>query len=139
MKREPGRDPYLIINFVLAAVVLIIIAYSAFLSPDNDNYPVPCIHEKLTGKPCASCGISHSFSLIVRGEIDEAYKWNRYGMRIFIFFVSQFLMRIVFSVIYQKNSLLRSQIIKMDIAGSAIIFLIAFFPFIADLISRFRL
>lgn len=139
MKRGSLREPYITVNLVLAAVILLIMGYSALFSPEKNNYPVPCVHEKLTGKPCASCGLSHSFSLIIRGEFSEAYSWNIYGMRIFLFFLSQLLMRIVFSIIYLKNELLRRQIIIMDIAGSSIIFLIAFFPFINYLVSRFRL
>lgn len=139
MKWVSLREPYISVNLVLAIVIFLIIGYSAIFSPEKNNYPVPCVHEKLTGKPCVSCGLSHSFSLIVRGEFNEAYRWNIYGMRIFLFFFSQLLMRIVFSVIYLKNELLQRQIIIMDIAGSVIIFLLAFFPFISYLINRFRL
>lgn len=132
------NEPYLIINLVFAAAIMLIMAYSAIFSPEKDNYPVVCIHEKLTGEPCASCGLSHSFSLIVRGKISEAFQWNSYGMRIFIFFAAQLAMRVVFSVIYLKNKEIRRQLITMDITGSGIIFLIAFWPLIADLFTRFH-
>jgi len=132
------NEPYLIINLIFAAAIMLIMAYSAIFSPEKDNYPVVCIHEKLTGEPCASCGLSHSFSLIVRGKISEALQWNLYGLRIFIFFAAQLAMRVVFSVIYMKNKDIRRQLISMDIAGSGIIFLIAFWPLVADLIARFH-
>ncbi|MFO7621749.1 MAG: DUF2752 domain-containing protein [Bacteroidales bacterium] len=132
------NEPYLIINLVFAPAIVLIMAYSAIFSPEKDNYPVVCIHEKLTGEPCASCGLSHSFSLIVRGKISEAFQWNLYGMRIFIFFAAQLAMRVVFSVIYLKNKEIRRQLITMDITGSGIIFLIAFWPLIADLFTRFH-
>jgi hypothetical protein len=120
------RDkPYLIINIVFAGVIF---------SPDKDNYPVACIHAKLTGMPCFSCGLSHSFSLIVRGRVEEAYQWNLYGMRVFLFFVSQLLMRIFFSVFYQKNENSRNWLIWYDIAGSIFIFAIAFYPFFRQLV-----
>ena len=95
-------EPYLIMNIIFAGVIILIIAYSGIFSPDQNNYPVVCIHERITGEPCFSCGLSHSFSLIVRGRIDEAYEWNIYGMRVFIFFISQLIMRIVFSLYYLK-------------------------------------
>jgi hypothetical protein len=124
------NEPYLIINIFLAGVILLIMIYSGIFSPEKNNYPVVCIHEKLTGEPCVSCGLSHSFSLILRGRIDEAYKWNNYGMRVFIFFMSQLFMRIVFSKIYISNPVSRKQLIMFDIIGSSAIFLITFMPFL---------
>jgi hypothetical protein len=130
-----GKEPYLVINILFAGVIVLIIAYSAIFSPVKDNYPVTCIHEKLTGQPCVSCGLSHSFSLIVRGRIAEAYMWNQNGMRVFLFFVSQLLMRVFFSVLYVKNQETRKQLIITDCVGSGLIFLIAFWPFILNIFS----
>jgi hypothetical protein len=130
-------SPYLKINIVFAGVIMLIIAYSGIFSPDKNNYPVVCIHEKLTGLPCFSCGLSHSFSLIMRGRITEAHQWNIYGLRVFLFFVSQLFMRIWFSVLWVRNRGYAQQIINYDIAGSVIIFVIAFFPFFRQLVLSF--
>ncbi|HOO99883.1 MAG TPA: DUF2752 domain-containing protein [Bacteroidales bacterium] len=105
-------------------------AYSLIFSPDKDSYPVVCIHEKITGEPCVSCGLSHSFSLILRGRINEAFEWNRYGMRVFLFFSSQLLLRIVFSFFYISYPLTRKQLIIYDATGSSVIFLLTFMPFL---------
>lgn len=129
------NEPYLIINIIFAGVILLIFLYSGFFSPDKNNYPVICIHEKITGEPCVSCGLSHSFSLIARGRIEEAYKWNRYGMRIFLFFALQLLMRVVFSFFFLKYPDTRKQLIIVDCIGSGIIFFIAFWPFLVSIIS----
>jgi hypothetical protein len=144
-KREnnPGLDmyerirhePYLIINIFFTGVILLVFAYSGFFSPEKDKYPVKCIHEQVTGLPCVSCGLSHSFSLIVRGKIDEAYQWNRYGMRIFLFFASQLILRVAFSIFYLKFPDTRKQLIVADCIGSGIIFLISFWPFIVSIIK----
>ena len=128
------NHPYLIVNLVFAGVILTIMVYSGIFSPDKNNYPVICIHEKLTGLPCFSCGLSHSFSLIIRGRIEEAYQWNIYGMRVFVFFALQLLMRIVFSLIYNKYENIRKYLIRYDIAGSVLIFAIAFYPFFRQLV-----
>ncbi|MFZ0283261.1 MAG: DUF2752 domain-containing protein [Bacteroidales bacterium] len=128
------NEPYLLINIILAGVILLIFAYSGFFSPDTDNYPVACIHEKLTGEPCASCGLSHSFSLILRGRISEALGWNVYGLRVFLFFASQLVMRISFSLFYLKNPDTRQQLILYDITASIVVFLISFLPFIEFII-----
>jgi len=129
------NEPYLLINIFFAGIILLIFAYSAFFSPDKDNYPVTCIHEKLTGETCVSCGLSHSFSLIVRGRIDEAYHWNIYGMRVFLFFASQLLMRVIFSIFFLGNTGTRTQLIITDSIGSGLIFLIAFWPYLSKIIS----
>ncbi|MEZ5011401.1 MAG: DUF2752 domain-containing protein [Bacteroidales bacterium] len=76
---------YLTVNYILAGIVVVILLYSGIFSPARDSYPVDCVHQLLTGKPCPSCGLSHSFSLIVRGEFREASEWNIYGMRVFLF------------------------------------------------------
>ena len=124
------KEPYLIFNIALAGVIMLIMIYSGIFSPDKNDYPVVCIHEKLTGEPCVSCGLSHSFSLILRGRIDEAYQWNQNGMRIFIFFAAQFLMRSVFSGAYLNHPDSRKQLIYYDIIGSSLLFLTAFMPFL---------
>ena len=124
------QEPYLFINLFLAGIIILVFAYSALFSPVTDNYPVVCVHEKLTGEPCASCGLSHSFSLIVRGEFSEAREWNAYGMRVFIFFAAQLLLRIVFSVYYIKYPQNRRSLILTDSAGSAVMFILTFLPFI---------
>ncbi|MCX6322482.1 MAG: DUF2752 domain-containing protein [Bacteroidia bacterium] len=136
LKVSLRNEPYLIINIFFAGVILLIIAYSGFFSPEKDNYPVICLHEKLTGEPCFSCGLSHSFSLIVRGRIDEAYQWNLYGMRVFLFFASQLILRVVFSIFYLWYPDTRKQLIIIDCIGSGLIFLISFWPFIASIISE---
>jgi hypothetical protein len=127
------NEPYLIINIIFAGVILLIFLYSGFFSPDKNNYPVTCIHEKITGEPCVSCGLSHSFSLIVRGRIEEAYKWNHYGMRIFLFFALQLLMRVTFSFFFLKYPDTRKQLILVDCIGSGIIFFVAFWPFMVSI------
>jgi hypothetical protein len=127
------HDNYLTINIIFAGMVLLVFAYSGIFSPDRDNYPVTCIHKQITGEPCVSCGLSHSFSLILKGRINEAYQWNRNGMRVFLFFASQLLMRIFYSAFCINHPQSRKQLILFDIIGSIIIFAIAFYPFIRQI------
>jgi hypothetical protein len=130
LKHRLISEPYLSVNTALAGVLLFVFLYSGFFSPEKNNYPVVCVHERLTGEPCASCGLSHSFSLILQGKISEAYRWNSNGMRVFIFFAAQLVMRIVFSVFYLKHPQTVRQLIIYDIIASLTLFLIAFIPFI---------
>ena len=130
-------EPYLILNIFFAGVIILMIAYSGIFSPDQNNYPVACIHEKITGKPCFSCGLSHSFSLIVRGRISEAYQWNIYGMRVFLFFISQLILRIGFSLYYLKYTSTQKQLVIIDSIGSGVLFLITFWPFLENIVNGF--
>jgi hypothetical protein len=130
LKDRFRSEPYLLINLIFTGVILLVFVYSGFFSPVKDNYPVVCIHEKLTGEPCISCGLSHSFSLVLRGKISEAYDWNVYGFRVFIFFASQLLMRIVFSIFYLKYPDTSKQLITYDISISIMLFLVTFLPYI---------
>lgn len=134
MQKAGLRDePYLIINMALAGVVILIFLYSGIFSPEKDNYPVVCIHEKITGEPCASCGLSHSFSLILRGRIEEAYEWNLNGMRIFIFFAAQLVMRALFSFFFLKYPGTGRQLIIYDIIVSVALFIACFLPFMKSI------
>lgn len=123
-------ETYLIVNLVIAGVISLIMIYSGIFSPEKDNYPVTCIHEKITGMECVSCGLSHSFSLMVRGRFNEAVEWNRYGPVVFMFFTAQLIMRIAFSFLYIRFKRARHLILSIDIPASAIMLVIAFLPFI---------
>ncbi|MDX9726000.1 MAG: DUF2752 domain-containing protein [Bacteroidales bacterium] len=133
--RSRIREPYIVINSALALIILMVFGYSLIFSPDRNEYPVVCVHEKLTGVPCPSCGLSHSFSLILRGRIAEAYDWNIYGMRIFIFFASQLFMRIVFSSVSMRQPYLEKHLVLYDITASLILFMICFMPFLKGILK----
>lgn len=124
------NEPYLFLNIFFAGVILMIMVYSGIFSPVKNNYPVACIHEQLTGMQCVSCGLSHSFSLIMQGEFNKASEWNAYGMRVFIFFASQFILRIIFSILYVNRSWSRRRLVLTDSFASGLMFLIAFMPFL---------
>jgi hypothetical protein len=126
-----GPGSYFVINIVLAAVIAAIFIYSAIFSPEKNNYPVKCVHEIATGKPCPSCGLSHSFSYIVRGDLNSASEWNRNGMAVFLFFLLQLVMRISFAVAVKRNPSFASPAqIKLDIVLSLAAFILAFYKFI---------
>lgn len=131
----PWKDTYIKLNLFFAGVILLVIAYSGIFSPEKNNYPVVCIHEKLTGVPCVSCGLSHSFSLIIRGRFTEARLWNAYGIRVFLFFAIQLIMRVLFSFIYIKFNSARNQLIILDSLASGIILLVAFWPYLKWIVN----
>jgi hypothetical protein len=130
---NPSGRPYFILNVILTGVILLIAGYSFFYSPDEEKYPVPCVHEKITGEPCPSCGLSHAFSLIVRGRIDEALQWNNQSLRVFLFFALQLVMRIGLGVRTLVTAGGLKQITITDAAVSSAMAIVAFYPFMRSL------
>jgi hypothetical protein len=133
MRLSPSGRPYFIINLILAGVIMIIMGYSFFYSPDENRYPVPCIHEKITGEPCPSCGLSHAFSLIVRGRIDEALEWNSQALRVFLFFAVQLVMRIGLGLVAMSGSEKLRKLTVADAAVSSVMAIATFYPFLRSL------
>ena len=122
---------YQLVNYIFAGIIILVIIYSGFFSPVKDNYPVPCVHELATGQPCPSCGLSHSFSYIVRGDLQQATEWNRYGIRVFLFFLFQLVMRISMIFTLRKEVTNLRRIAVLDICLALITFILAFSQFIA--------
>lgn len=130
VRLNPSAKPYFILNLILAGVILLIMGYSLFYSPDGNRYPVPCVHEKLTGEPCPSCGMSHAFSLIVRGRTAEALEWNSFSIRVFLFFALQLLMRAGFTLAALMTRGNLRIIAAADATVSSLMALATFYPFL---------
>jgi hypothetical protein len=124
------HHPYILINLILAGIISGVIGYSALFSPEGDNYPVQCTHQLLTGKPCPTCGLSHSFSAMVRGHVDEAEQFSSFGPGIFIFFTGQLLLRFLFSLIWIKTPAPRKIVVWTDAVTAILFFAWAFTPLI---------
>ena len=133
MKLNPSGRSYFILNVILTGVILSIMGYSFFYSPDEERYPVPCGHRVITGEPCPSCGLSHAFSLIVRGRVDEALQWNGNSMKVFLFFALQLIMRIALGARTLITDRGLEQIAIADAAVSSAMALVAFYPFLRSL------
>jgi hypothetical protein len=129
--KVPGKSRnYILLNIIFAGIIICIIIYSGIFSPSRDNYPVQCIHEQVSGLSCPSCGLSHSFSYIIRGNIKEAAIWNVNGLRVFLFFVLQLVIRLSNLVYLKMVPGNTRRLVLFDISISVISFIIAFNPFI---------
>ena len=132
-----AEGSYKIINYTFAGIIVIIFTYSGIFSPQGNNYPVSCVHEQLTGLSCPSCGMSHSFSYIIRGDIKEAIKWNEYGPRVFLFFLFQLILRISNIVILNRKPQLIRSVSLSDIALSALSVGLGFWQFVVYYFTMF--
>jgi hypothetical protein len=133
VNRTADQRAYFAVNIILAGVILLIMGYSGFYSPDENEYPVVCIHEKLTGEQCPSCGLSHAFSLIVRGRIDEALLLNSASVRVFLFFALQLFMRVGIGARNLLTGRWLKQTARADALVSSVMALYAFYPFLRAL------
>lgn len=123
---ELWDKPYNRINLIFFGVVVLIFLYSAFFTPSGDDYPVKCIHQEILGKPCPTCGLSHSFSELVRGNFREAKKWNVNGPPVFLFFLVQLFLRIGYLILHQKNLFPVKTLVTSDVIISVSLFLVCF-------------
>ncbi len=121
---------YFIVNLLIVGITVIIFGYSLFFDPIKQNYPVHSLCDKfnIPEKKCVSKGLSRAFSYLVRFEPGKAQKLNKYSIRLFLFFLFQFLLRAILLVAnpYKK-------VIYVDIAISVALFLWVFYPFITNL------
>ncbi|OFX27872.1 MAG: hypothetical protein A2X08_04155 [Bacteroidetes bacterium GWA2_32_17] len=127
MNKKNFSESYIIINIIFAGIILLVIIYSGIFSAQKANHP---ISSYCPNQPCASTGLSRSFSEIVRFKFESAKKYNSNGLAIFLFFFIQFWLRILFSIIYHKNKTSFKTIIITDSTISLILFFFAFKNFI---------
>jgi len=116
------KKSYIRINLILAGIIAGIMLYSGIFSPEKADPPIPCFVTVITGHTCPGCGLSRSFSAMIRGEFKEAMIYNINGPKIFLFFFSQFFLRILISLSISKISRLHSWIWITDVAISILLF-----------------
>lgn len=120
------RSPYLIINFILAGIILLVFIYSGIFSAQKDNYPLPSFYEEITGQTSPSTGLSKSFSEIIRGNFESASEYNKSGILIFLFFLVQLILRICVSLLLIRRIIPKKWLAITDIILSTSLFIYCF-------------
>jgi len=128
-------NTYLIVNLTFIVIILFIITYSFF-------YPVweglnSFLPRLSSNREFISEGLTRSFSSIVRLDFEAANKFNPFGIRIFLFFIIQLIMRIGFLAIVKKEFIAVWIIAVADGLLSAALMLYCFAPFIDSLIKNY--
>jgi hypothetical protein len=95
-----------------------IFIYSGLFSAKRDNHPIPSLYESITGEPSPSSGMSRAFSEIIRGNLEEARRYNRDSLSIFIFFGIQLMQRLIVSLLLTRNIRRIPYLITVDLATS---------------------
>ncbi len=105
-------------------MIIMFIFFYSYLSPYL-TYKIESSCKNLPSIYCKSRGLTRAFNLILKGEFQKALLVNKYSIRIFLFFIVQFLFRIIFLFIEKKFS--ESSIIKYDIPLSILLFVYSFY------------
>lgn len=120
--------PYFLTNGVLFLLLGFIFLYSALFSPTSDRYLFPSVYNRYMVQPSPTSGLSHSFSAMIRCDFQDARNWNPYGPRLFLFFLAEFLLRIVILIIMLRYPSSERYLIIADITLSTSGFLVAYGP-----------
>jgi len=116
------------INFIFAGIILCIFIYSGIFSAEKANHPIPSGYTLLTGEATKSSGLSRAFSAIMKLELDKALKYNEESLKVFSFFIVQFFLRFLFTLIYARWQ--NRGVITADIVLSILLFIYCFEGFI---------
>ncbi len=95
-------SPYQMINILTGLVIVMVFIYSGIFSTGDGYYPVECAHISVYGEDCPTCGLSRSFSEMVRGNFSSASEYNRNGPLLFAFFISQLLLRTIAGLVLHR-------------------------------------
>jgi len=130
-------NSYITVNLIFTGIIVSIIVYSWIFTPEGRKYPVAS-GSSWFGETTQSSGLSRSFSEIVRFRFTQAKQYNPFGIRIFLFFTIQLLMRILLSILVMyKLSGREGKVILADVIITVSLFVICFWPFMVALISEF--
>jgi hypothetical protein len=121
-----SETPYAQINSYLAGIVVLVFIYSGIFPPTGTSHP---IHSLYTD-PVASTGLSRAFSSITRGNLTLAQNFNPFALRIFLFFLIQLFLRLIFNFILLRQYLSKKLLLFADVLLSVLLFLWAFFNLI---------
>jgi hypothetical protein len=83
-------SPYQAINILTGLLIVCVLGYSAFYSYDHRDHPIGCVHVAVSGLECSTCGLSQSFSMMIRGNYESAMEYNRNGPLLFGFLPDNF-------------------------------------------------
>ncbi len=124
------NEPYHIINLCFAGIIIMIFIYSGIFSAEKENHPIKSACKTITGEPCKSTGLSRSFSKIVRFKFESAKSYNKFGIKIFLFFLIQLFLRFITSLIVHYKIITQKRLVFMDSLVSSGLYLFCFWGII---------
>ncbi len=132
MKISSTPDPYIKINLILAGLIAFMLLFVAFNPQINYNINIPSNIKIITGQQTASSGLTRGFTEITKLNFKKAQEYNPSSIKIFGFFLLQFIIRIG-AIFLSKRSIKRKKLITVDIILFTILFITAFYEMLAGL------
>jgi hypothetical protein len=129
------NKPYLIINLILAGIIGLIFLYSGLFSAGKDNHPIPSFYENITGQPSPSGGLSRAFSELIRGNLDDARRYNPFAPLLFAFFLIQGIQRLMVSLLLVKTRTNKKHLLLADVSITITLFIYCFWGMISALMK----
>jgi len=117
-----SNKEYSLLNVLFVALLFCLFVVSFFY--DVDNNFITCQVLEATGKECKSCGLTRDFVSFT--HLDFKSPINDQSIFVFIWFVLQFLIRIVLVFL---TSRMNDKVMKYDLIISLLSGIIVFLPF----------
>jgi hypothetical protein len=124
------KEPYHIINLCFAGIIMMIFIYSGIFSANKNNYPIKSACKTITREACKTTGLSRSFSEIVRFKFDSAKSYNKFGIKIFLFFLIQFFLRFISSLYLFYKTFKQKRLVILDSLVTLSLYLFCFWGII---------
>lgn len=124
------KEPYHIINLCFAGIIIMIFIYSGIYSAEKENHPIKSACKTITGEPCKSSGLSRSFSEIVRFRFESAKSYNKFSIKIFLFFLIQLFLRFITSLVLYHKIITQKRLVFLDSLVSSGLYLYCFWGII---------
>jgi hypothetical protein len=124
------KEPYHIINLCFAGIIIMIFIYSGIFSAEKENHPIKSACKTITGEPCKTTGLSRSFSEIVRFKFKSAKSYNEFGIKIFLFFLIQLVLRLITSLLLYYKIIKQKRLVFFDSIISIGLYLYCFWGLI---------
>jgi hypothetical protein len=129
------RSSYVFLNIILLILICGIFTYCYFLNTLDAHFT--CAHKLYLGTDCISCGLTRSFSSILHHDNARALVLNQFGWQIFLFFLIETFLRIVFLITTIIRRHWKANLLRIDWMISGVLFLGCFYPFIFSSFSLF--
>jgi len=119
------RFSYRAINIAFLCLILLVFLYCYFVFQAKDA-PVVCIHAKLLGRHCASCGLTRSFGALLHADAKRALILNYLSLKIFCFFALQLIARSAAIWLSYACKQISERLMIIDSLASLLLFLFCF-------------
>ena len=113
-----------ILKVILGGILLEILFFGYCFFYVNYKVGIPCLFDKITGYLCPGCGITRCLLALIRGELDQAFNYNKLVFIMLPFIIVYLFYRIYLYVFDKKDKILKNipSIFSYILLGVVILF-----------------